>query len=134
MSGLFEALGYIGAVMVLYTILRTGWRLLGGSTRLGLPTAQGQVSLKSLRLLAIDWWRGDWVIVVLFLWSSLFLGLKYFGGSAGLAGNYTFEFLNMLCLLNLLAHFLALRLSGSLAEGGGSGGVNGEGSDSRRAP
>ncbi len=116
MSGLFEALGYIGAVMVLYTILRTGWRLLGGSARLGLPTAQGQMSLKSLRLVAIDWWRADWVVVVLFLWSSLFLGLKYFGGSAGLAGNYTFEFLNMVCLLNLLPHFIWPGLGAGPAE------------------
>ena len=106
MSGLFEALGYIGAVMVLYTILRTGWRLLGGSARLGLPTAQGQMSLESLRSVANDWWRADAVIVVMFLWSILFLGVKYFGGSEELAGNYIFEFVNMLCLLNLWPHFI----------------------------
>ena len=113
MRGLLEALSYVGNVMVAYTILRTGWRLLGGSARLRLPTAPNH---KSLRLVAIDWWRADRVIVVLFLASSLMLGVKYFGGSAELAGNYTFEFLNMLCLLNLLPHFLWPRLSGGPAE------------------
>ncbi len=116
MRGLLEALSYVGAVMVAYIILRTGWRLLGGSARLGLPTAQGQMSLKSLRLVAIHWWRADWVVVVIFLMSSLFLGVKYFGGSAELAGNYTFEFLNMLCLLNLLPHFIWPGLGAGPAE------------------